>query len=377
MAKKYTYDDFEREAESAGLYDKFSQADKDLAKANPMAGQEIMKAKQEYAAATTDEARTAANQKANQARATYGGYTGGADGMGKIAAPPMSWNEQIQGTINQILNREKFSYDMNADALYQQYKDQFTRNAKLAMEDTMGKAATLTGGYGNSYAQIAGQQAYQGEMGKLNEIVPELYQLALDKYDRETEDMYNRYGLMVGENERAMEEAQIAAQYGDYSKLKAMGIDTGALTGKSGTEPGEGPYTDPKPGGDYTPLWDVSQYDSGVIAAAQRWLGATADGEWGVEAEQKAKQYGFDSFQGVLNAMQAEDAYMGGGKYGSEVNSASGLTSAQEKKIVDLVADWAQWDDGLDALMEAINNKKWASETERQYAILVAQAWNG
>ena len=97
--------------------------------------------------------------------------------------------------MNQILNREKFSYDLNGDALYQQYKDQYTTQGKLAMMDTMGQASAMTGGYGNSYAQSVGQQAYQGYLQQLNDKVPELYQLALDQYNREGEDLYNQYAL--------------------------------------------------------------------------------------------------------------------------------------------------------------------------------------
>jgi hypothetical protein len=54
-----------------------------------------------------------------------------------------------------------------------------------AMMDTMGQAAAMTGGYGNSYAQTAGQQAYQGYLQQLNNIVPELYQMAWDRYNQE------------------------------------------------------------------------------------------------------------------------------------------------------------------------------------------------
>ena len=97
--------------------------------------------------------------------------------------------------MNQILNRGKFSYDLNGDALYQQYKDQYTTQGKMAMMDTMGKAQAATGGYGNSYAQSVGQQAYQGYLQQLNDKVPELYQLALDQYNREGEDLYNKYAL--------------------------------------------------------------------------------------------------------------------------------------------------------------------------------------
>lgn len=110
------------------------------------------------------------------------------------------WQSQLDDTIKKILNREEFSYDLNGDALYQQYKDKYIQQGKLAMADTMGQAAAMTGGYGNSYAQSVGQQAYQAQLENLNDIVPELYQMALDKYNREGEDLYNQYA-MLGEQE--------------------------------------------------------------------------------------------------------------------------------------------------------------------------------
>ena len=94
------------------------------------------------------------------------------------------------------MNREKFSYDVNEDALYQQYAEQYKRGGKLAMQDTMGQAAAMTGGYGNSYAASVGNQAYQEYMSKLNEVVPELYGMAIDRYQMEGEEMYNQYGLL-------------------------------------------------------------------------------------------------------------------------------------------------------------------------------------
>ena len=86
-----------------------------------------------------------------------------------------TYDQQLQDLYNQIVNRDKFSYDLNADALYQQYKDQYTTQGKLAMMDTMGQAQAMTGGYGNSYAQSVGQQAYQGYLQQLNDVIPELY----------------------------------------------------------------------------------------------------------------------------------------------------------------------------------------------------------
>lgn len=107
------------------------------------------------------------------------------------------WTQKVNDALDKILNREKFTYDLNGDALYQQYKDQYTTQGKMAMMDTMGQAAALTGGYGNSYAQSVGQQAYQGYMQQLNNKIPELYQLALDKYNSDGNDLNNRYALLA------------------------------------------------------------------------------------------------------------------------------------------------------------------------------------
>ena len=113
----------------------------------------------------------------------------------KPGAYQSAWQTQIDEILNKILNREKFTYDLNGDALYQQYKDQYMLQGQQAMMDTMGQAAAMTGGYGNSYAQTAGQQTYQGYLQQLNDRVPELYQLALNQYNQEGQDLYNQYGL--------------------------------------------------------------------------------------------------------------------------------------------------------------------------------------
>ena len=107
-----------------------------------------------------------------------------------------SFSGQLQDLYNQIVNRDKFSYDVNSDALYQQYKDQYVQQGKMAMQDTMGQAAALTGGYGSSYAQGVGQQAYQGYLQQLNDRVPELYDRALAQYNQEGQNMLNQYAML-------------------------------------------------------------------------------------------------------------------------------------------------------------------------------------
>ena len=113
------------------------------------------------------------------------------------------WQPQIDDTVNQILNRKDFQYDVNGDALYQQYKDRYVNLGQQAMMDTMGQAAKLTGGYGNSYAQMAGQQAYQGYLQGLTDKIPELAQLAYDRYNQQGADLYQRYGLLNTQDQGA------------------------------------------------------------------------------------------------------------------------------------------------------------------------------
>ena len=97
--------------------------------------------------------------------------------------------EQIDAILNDILNREDFSYNMNADPLYQQYKEQYIQNGKKAMMDTIGQASALTGGYANSYATTAGNQAYDEYLNELNYIGLDLRDRAYEQYQDEGDKM--------------------------------------------------------------------------------------------------------------------------------------------------------------------------------------------
>lgn len=107
------------------------------------------------------------------------------------------YQTQLDDYWNQIQNRDPFSYDFNSDALYNQYKDQYIQQGQMAMMDTMGQATTMTGGYGNSYAQTVGQQVYNQYLGQLNEVMPELYGMAYDQYRQEGQDLVNQYGMLL------------------------------------------------------------------------------------------------------------------------------------------------------------------------------------
>lgn len=109
------------------------------------------------------------------------------------------------GYKQQLEDRDPFSYNVNSDALYQQMKDNYIQQGMLASMDTMGQAAAMTGGYGNSYAQSAGQQMYNQHLTQLNNIVPELYSTAYNKYLQEGQQLQNLYEMNMGIEEQNYE----------------------------------------------------------------------------------------------------------------------------------------------------------------------------
>ena len=106
------------------------------------------------------------------------------------------WDGELTDLYNRIANRKPFSYDLGTDPTYQQYREQYQRQGRLAMQDTMGQAAALTGGYGSTYGEQVGQQAYNAYLQNLNDIVPDLYNTAYNRYRDEGTDLYNQYGLL-------------------------------------------------------------------------------------------------------------------------------------------------------------------------------------
>ena len=107
-----------------------------------------------------------------------------------------SYESQLKGLYDQITKRGKFRYDINEDALYQQYAQQYAQKGRMAMMDTMGQAAALTGGYGSTYGQAVGQQQYDAYLQQLNDVVPELYQMAYQQYQDEGDRMQQQYAML-------------------------------------------------------------------------------------------------------------------------------------------------------------------------------------
>jgi hypothetical protein len=233
------------------------------------------------------------------------------------------YDDTIQDLIRQALERGEFQYDAATDPLYGQYAKTYAREGQRATENALGEAAAATGGIPSSYAAAAAAQAGNYYAAQMADKVPELYQMAYDRYLREFErdlsklnvvqgaeqmdygkfldqqqqynvdrnfdystwlDRYNmlsnnlqtasgleqldyqrylndlnqyntdrqfgygqvvdQYNAMTGQEatdwERQYALAQLAAQYGDYSGLQALGITPSIQTGGSGGGGGGG-----------------------------------------------------------------------------------------------------------------------------------------
>lgn len=238
----YSYEDFERAANSAGLMKNFSSYDLDLARQHPEFGMSILSLKQDYNNAKTDEQRLLANEAANRLRSSYGNYTGGSDGsryistglyenriddaLGKIGsfgqfsyadAPTYDnrYASQQQMLLESILNRPDFSWSKEQDPNWASYKKQYLREGERATANALAQASAASGGRPSSYAVNAATQAGDYYATKLSDKIPELYQQAYDRY----RDEYSRKlsDLNAVNAQEQMDYAKYLDQLGQYN----------------------------------------------------------------------------------------------------------------------------------------------------------------
>ncbi|MBQ6838603.1 MAG: peptidoglycan-binding protein, partial [Clostridia bacterium] len=115
---------------------------------------------------------------------------------GAPSAYESKYSQQIESILNDILNRERFEYNLNADPLYHQYRELYTENGKKAMMDTVADASALTGGYGNTYAISAGSEAYHEYLNNLNSVALDLRDRAYETYKDEGEKLFDDIAVL-------------------------------------------------------------------------------------------------------------------------------------------------------------------------------------
>ena len=118
--------------------------------------------------------------------------------------------------IDQMLDAllgEEFDYDPASDKLYAAYRQQYERQADLASANALGAAAALTGGRASTAAVAAAQQAGGYYRAMLAGKLPELAQLAYERYNGERKTRLSAIDAMLdaADSRDGVMKAQIAA----------------------------------------------------------------------------------------------------------------------------------------------------------------------
>lgn len=113
-----------------------------------------------------------------------------------------AYTDKINSLMAEYENRDKFSYDMATDPMFQQMLASSMNSGRMAMEDTIGQAAALTGGYGNTYGTRAGNAAYNQYISEAYGNLPEYYELALQAYNAEGDQMMRELAMLQDADNR-------------------------------------------------------------------------------------------------------------------------------------------------------------------------------
>lgn len=113
----------------------------------------------------------------------------------QIRSGRTSYTDQVESLFNKYMNREDFEYDVSEDQLFQQALASAMGSGKAAMQDTIGQASALTGGYGSTYATSAGNQAYNSFIEDAYNNLPEYYNMALQAYQMEGDEMLQQFNM--------------------------------------------------------------------------------------------------------------------------------------------------------------------------------------
>lgn len=162
-----------------------------------------------------------------------------------------SYKPRIDRALRRIENPPEFEYDLEDDPAYRAYRDAAVRNGNLAYEDTLARAAGMTGGFSNTYAAMAAEQAKLGYLDSLNDRIPELYQAAYDRYNAERGREYDRLESVLASSSQQlsndMNTAMLFAQLANeaYDRNRARQTDDYNITEKARLEQKEDDrYTD-------------------------------------------------------------------------------------------------------------------------------------
>ena len=258
------------------------------------------------------------------------------------------YQAQLDDIYAKITNRTPFKYNLNGDMLYQNAKEQYQQLGKQAMVDTIGQATQLTGGYGNSYAQNAGNQAYQQYLLKLNELIPDYYRLAMERYNQEGDQLNNQYAL--ARDREDTEYGRYRDTVSDYNNNLQMAYN---IYGKE-RDNDYGQYADAlnywqnMAGAENKDYWNGQNFDY------QKAQDALAQQNWEREQAFKEMQY--------QNDLALQYAKLNSKGSGSGSGNGGGNNNGNMRfGLFDVIADTVK--KGGDAIGSALNSKNGSTST--------------
>jgi hypothetical protein len=121
--------------------------------------------------------------------------------------------DEIDRLTKQYTERGDFSYSPERDQAFKDYAKMMRDQGSLAMQDTIGKATASTGGYGNSYAQTAGQQVYNDYLNEIGAAESAFYDRAFDRYNAEGNNILAKRSFL--QEQEAADQAAWNAAYAE------------------------------------------------------------------------------------------------------------------------------------------------------------------
>lgn len=106
--------------------------------------------------------------------------------------------------MNEIMSQPGQLLSPSASPYYNIYMEQYRKNAEAAEANAFARSVASTGGYGSSYATMAGQQAYRDTMEGFAEMTPTLTQTK----GQAMSDLMTQYQLAKGLKEELDTEAE-------------------------------------------------------------------------------------------------------------------------------------------------------------------------
>ena len=172
-----------------------------------------------------------------------------------------TYDSEMRALIDQILNSNLADWKQGDQ--YAALRDQYAANGQMSMADLLGQVSSRTGGLASSYAASVANQEYNDWMSKLEQAAREMYQqdrsdklnnlgVLNDAYNREYGEYGDKlnqwntdrnfayqqaqdalanqwkqkewdYNMSQDEWNRAAQQAEMMASYGDFSGYKALG----------------------------------------------------------------------------------------------------------------------------------------------------------